>query len=158
LAGSEYFVGGSGLVPNRLPHYFGGNFINGGNEPQSNYLPSIIILTSGIVKERWHYLMIVKLSFQSRVILILSIPEIQHQDKGADRTHPGWEEKRRPRIERNHNDQSKRDQVVRQSQPEQHENCQQTEMVEISPKFGPIDHVIKLDRTPPREYNISYCK
>jgi hypothetical protein len=78
LAVSEYLVGGSGPVPNRIPHYFGGNFINWGNEPQSNYLPSIIILTSGIVKECWRYLMIVKLSFQSRVILILSIPEIQH--------------------------------------------------------------------------------
>ena len=102
--------------------------------------------------------MIVKLSFQSRVILTLSIPEIQHQDKGTDRTHPGWEEKRRPRIERNPNDQGKRDQVVQHSQPDQHENFQHTEMVEISSKYGPIDHVIELDRTPPREYNISYCK
>jgi len=86
--------------------------------------------------------MIVKLSFQSRVILILSIPEIQHQDKGADRTHPGWEEKRRQRIERYPNDQSKRDQVVQQGQPEQYKNCQLTKMVEISSKYGPIDHVI----------------
>ena len=99
--------------------------------------------------------MIVKLSFQSHAILILSIPEIQHQDKGSDRTHPDWEEKRRPRIERNPNDQGKRDQVVQQGQLEQHENCQHTEMVEISSKYGPIDHVIKLDRTLLREYNIS---
>ena len=91
----------------------------------------------------------VKLSFHGRVILILSIPEIQNQDNGADRTHTDWEEKCRPRIERNPNDQGKRDQVVQQGQPEQHENYQHTEMVEISSKYCPIDHVIKLDRTPP---------
>jgi hypothetical protein len=71
-------------------------------------------MTSGIVKQCWRNLMILKLPFQSHVILILSIPEIQHQVKGADLTHPGWEEKRRPRIERNPNDQGKRDQVVQQ--------------------------------------------
>ena len=92
----------------------------------------MLLWSSNIVKVGWRYLMIVKLCFQSRVILILSIPEIQHQDKGADRTHSDWEEKRRPRIERNPNDQGKRDQVVQQGQPEQHENCQHTEMVEIS--------------------------
>jgi hypothetical protein len=67
--------------------------------------------------------MIAKFPFQSHAILILSIAEIQHQDKGADRKHTGWEEKRRPMIERNPDDQCKRDQVVQRGQPERHEYC-----------------------------------
>jgi hypothetical protein len=43
-------MGGSGPVPNRLPHDFKEIIINGGNESRRNYLLRMIIFTSGIVK------------------------------------------------------------------------------------------------------------
>ena len=52
-------------------------------------------------------------------------------------------------------DQGKRDQVGQQDQPAQHEHYQHSNMVEISSKYGPIDHLIKIDRIPAREYNNS---
>ena len=108
-----------------------------------------------IVKNRWRYLLFEKLPIQSHAIAILFIAEIQHQDKGTVRKHPGWEEKSCTRVEINTDDQGKHDQVGQQDQPAQHEQYQHSDMVEISSKYGPIDHLIKIDRIPAREYNNS---